>query len=86
MWSRNWGVGIAVEGSYNTQITGNTLVGNGWASEGPWPSSPYRCFGGTSCTNGIGPVTGAGGGLPYSALELDNSGGNARPVHRRGPR
>ena len=73
----NWGVGIAVEGSYNTQITGNTLVGNGWASEGPWPSSPYRCFGGTSCTNGIGPVTGGGGGLPYSALELDNSGGNA---------
>ena len=73
----NWGAGIAVEGSYNTQITGNTLVGNGWASEGPWPSSPYRCFSGTSCTNGIGPVTGAGGGLPYSALELDNSGGNA---------
>jgi hypothetical protein len=29
-----------------------------------------------SCTNGDGPITGAGGGFPYSALGLANSGGN----------
>ena len=75
--SANWGAGIAIEASYNSNITGNTLVGNGWGSNGPFPSTSYSCYGPTSCTNGLGPVTGGGGGNPYAALELDNSGGNA---------
>ncbi len=29
-----------------------------------------------SCTNGLGPVTGSGGGFPYGAIYLPSSGGN----------
>ena len=31
----NWAQGIMYEASYNARITDNTLVGNGWASDGP---------------------------------------------------
>jgi parallel beta-helix repeat protein len=74
----NWGVGIFYEASYNALIAHNTLVGNGWASHGPWPQGTggARCFGGVSCRNGLGPVTGAGGGNPYAAIYVANSGGN----------
>jgi parallel beta-helix repeat protein len=74
----NWGNGIIYEASYNTNISDNTLVGNGWASDGPWPAGVQGkdCYGNVSCTGGLGPVTGAGGGLPYSAIYLPNSGGN----------
>jgi hypothetical protein len=75
----NWGSGITYEASYNANISDNTLVGNGWASDGAWPAGAggRACFGGISCINGDGPVTGAGGGNPYAAIDLSNSGGNA---------
>lgn len=75
----NWGNGIEYEASYNANISDNTLIGNGWASDGPWPAGVQGkdCYGNVSCTGGLGPVTGAGGGLPYSAIYLPNSGGNA---------
>lgn len=75
--SGNWGSGITVEASYNTQISNNTLAGNGWPSNGAFPSTPFTCFGGIPCTQGLGPVTGGGGGNPFGAIELDNSGGDA---------
>ena len=75
----NWGSGIFYEASYNANISDNTLVGNGWASHGAWPAGVdgRACYGGISCTDGDGPVTGAGGGNPYGAIDLSNSGGNA---------
>ncbi len=77
--SSNWGVGIEYEASYNANISGNTLVGNGWASHGAWPAG-YQgnnsCYGGVPCSSGYGAITGAGGGFPYAAIYLPNSGGN----------
>jgi Right handed beta helix region len=75
----NWGSGIAYEASYNAHISNNVLVGNGWASHGAWPAGVggRACYGGISCQNGNGPVTGAGGGNPYAAIDLSNSGGNS---------
>lgn len=75
----NWGAGVTYEASYNANITGNTLVGNGWASDGAWPAGieGKACFGGVSCTNGYGPITGAGGDNAFGAIDLSNSGGNA---------
>lgn len=75
----NWGSGIEYESSYNADISDNTLAGNGWASDGAWPAGVggRTCAGEVSCTNGLGPVTGAGGGFPFSALYLPNSGGNS---------
>ena len=76
--SSNWGEGIEYEASYNARISDNTLAGNGWASDGSWPSGGKSgCYQHVSCTNGLGPVTGAGGNFPYAALYLPNSGGNA---------
>ena len=74
----NWGQGIMYEASYNARITANTLVGNGWAAHGPWPSGVggKSCYGGVTCTGGYGPVTGAGGSNPYGTIDLSNSGGN----------
>jgi hypothetical protein len=74
----NWGSGIIYEASYNANISHNVLVGNGWASDGPWPAGVHggTCYAGVSCTDGEGPSTGAGGGFPYTALDLSNSGGN----------
>ncbi len=75
--SSNWGEGIEYEASYNAKISDNTLAGNGWASDGSWPAGKTSCYQHVSCTNGLGPVTGAGGNFPYAALYLPNSGGNA---------
>jgi parallel beta-helix repeat protein len=74
----NWAQGIMYEASYNARITDNTLVGNGWASDGPWPAGLHgkSCYGGVSCAEGYGPVTGAGGGFAYAAIYVPNSGGN----------
>ena len=74
----NWGAGIIYEASYNASISHNTLVGNGWASDGPWPAGVrgLACKGGVSCRAGAGPISGAGGGFPYAAISLANSGGN----------
>jgi parallel beta-helix repeat protein len=76
----NWGPGIMYEASYNANISDNTLTGNGWASDGTWPAGVNggSCYGGISCTNGGGPVTGAGGGNPYAVIDLSNSGGNSK--------
>lgn len=82
----NWGNGITYEASYNAKIFENTLVGNGWASHKPWPPGGKGgpCYGGISCTNGLGPVTGAGGGNPYAAIYVANSGGTREIVSRYG--
>jgi parallel beta-helix repeat protein len=78
--SSNWSAGIMVEASYNTNISGNTLTGNGWASDGAWPAGVGggTCFGGVSCTLGDGPVTGAGGGNPFGDIYLPNTGGDSQ--------
>ena len=75
----NWGSGITYEASYNADISDNTLVGNGWASDGSWPAGVNggTCYEGVSCRDGSGPVTGAGGGNPYAAIDLSDSGGNS---------
>lgn len=75
----NWGYAIFYESNYNANITNNTLIGNGWASNGAWPEGVggQPCFGGVSCTNGVGPVTGGGGGNAYGAIYIANSGGNS---------
>jgi hypothetical protein len=72
----NWGVGIVYESSYNAKISNNTLVGNGWASNGPWPAgiAGGDCGYRVSCTVGAGP-RGGPGGFPYAAIYLPNSGG-----------
>jgi len=77
--SSNWGNGIDYEASYNANISDNTLIGNGWASNGAWPAGVggNACYNGVSCTDGLGPITGGGGGNPYSAIYLPNSGGNS---------
>jgi parallel beta-helix repeat protein len=77
--SSNWGIGILYEASYNANISHNTLVGNGWASDGAWPAGAHggSCDGGVTCRDGMGPVTGRGGGFPYAAIYLPNSGGNS---------
>lgn len=76
----NWGAGIMYEASYNASISDNTLIGNGWASDGAWPAGVDggACSeSGVSCVNGFGPVTGDGGGNPFGAIDLSDSGGNA---------
>lgn len=77
--SSNWAEGIVVEASYNSVISDNTLVGNGWASHGRWPAGVRggTCYGGVTCTDGYGPVTGRGGGNPYAAIYLPNTGGDS---------
>ena len=77
--SSNWAAGIEYEASYNANISDNTLVGNGWASDGAWPKGyggVDSCYGKVPCSKGMGAITGAGGGFPYAAIYLPNSGGN----------
>lgn len=75
----NWGSAVGYEASYNAAITNNTMTGNGWASNGAWPAGTggLDCYGGVSCTNGLGPVTGAGGDNQFGAIGLDEASGNA---------
>jgi hypothetical protein len=77
--ANNWSNGIAYEAGYNARITDNTVVGNGWASDHPWPAGVHGkdCYGGVPCGGGEGPVTGAGGGNPFAAIDVSDSGGNA---------
>ncbi len=70
----NWGRAIDWEADYNANISDNNIVDNGWASSGAWPTSPYSCYDYTICANGLGPV---GGGIPYAAIWITGSGGNA---------
>lgn len=74
----NWAEGIIYEASYNADISDNTLIGNGWASDGAWPAGVggKSCYGGVPCPGGAGPESGDGGGNPYAAIYLPNSGGN----------
>jgi parallel beta-helix repeat protein len=82
-FASNWGSAIMYEASYNADISDNTLVGNGWASDGAWPAGTGggTCVG-VSCTNGLGPVTGKGGQNPYAAIDLSDSGGNTNLATR----
>ena len=76
----NWAYGIMYEASYNANISSNTLVGNGWPSNGPWPqgdNGSNLCFGNVPCSDGNGPITGAGGGNAYGDFYLANSGANS---------
>ena len=73
----NWSRGIEYEAGYNVAISGNTLTGNGWASNGPWPAGVGggTCFAGVSCTLGNGPS--ASSGFPFSEIYTPNTMGNA---------
>ncbi len=62
----NWAEGLNYEASYNASITDNIFVGNGWSSDGPWPS-PY------SAGDGIR----SGSGFPLMTIYLSESGGDA---------
>jgi parallel beta-helix repeat protein len=72
----NWSDGIAYEASYNANITDNTLTGNGWASDGPWPHG-YKGLpcGGFDCALGAS-IEGGYWGMPADTISLFNSGGN----------
>ena len=75
--SSNWSGGIEYEASYNANITNNTLVGNSWASDGPWPAG----VGGgdcstVTCTQGGG-IIAATFGNPQATIYIANSGGNS---------
>ncbi len=69
----NWGAAVMYEASYNANISGNVIIGNGWASEGAFPACSYAR---EDCTKGAGPLAGGLGSVPYSAIYLANSGGN----------
>ncbi len=75
----NWGYGIDYEASWNADISDNTLIGNAWASDGPWPAG---VGGGTcgvpgkSCREGGG-VIGGEYGNPSGAVYLPSSGGDS---------
>ena len=77
--SANWGYGIEYEASFQRQHLGQHAGGQrlGRRRHLAGRNPPARPYGGVSCTGGLGPVTGKGGGLPYSAVYLPNSGGNA---------
>ena len=75
----NFAEGIMVEGSFNADIADNTLIGNGWASNGAWPAGygGGACDSkGDSCAVGEGLLDGYGGSFPYGAIYLPNTGGN----------
>ncbi len=72
----NWGEGIEYEASYNASISYNTLVGNGWASDGAWPACTGTHCGGQNFANGYGPLTGSTD-FPYGAVLISDSGGNS---------
>ena len=67
----NFNEGLVYEASYNASVTNNTFVGNGWASDGPWPSPDPA---------GAGPL--AGQGFPMTAIYLPESGGDANVASR----
>ncbi len=75
----NWNQAIIYEASYNANISGNTIVGNGWASDGAWPTCPgYNPNNlGIGCAEGGGPVDLGLGNVPYSAIYVSDSGGNS---------
>lgn len=75
--SSNWSRAIEYEAGYNANISDNTLTGNGWASDGPWPAGYHggACFNGVSCTLGNGPA--ADSGFPFATIYTPNSMGNA---------
>ncbi len=69
----NWNYAIALEASYNANLSDNTIIGNGWASDGAWPACPRETW---SCANGLGPISGAIYHNPWGAIYLANSGGD----------
>ena len=76
--SSNWGWGIYYEASYNANISDNTLVGNGWASDGSWPTSSYcSTIDPTyNCADGQGPSSKHWGNESAGAILVVDSGGN----------
>ena len=77
--ANNFAEGIMVEGSFNADIADNTLIGNGWASNGAWQAGygGGACDSkGDSCAVGEGLLDGYGGSFPYGAIYLPNTGGN----------
>jgi hypothetical protein len=74
--SSNWSAGIQYEASYNARIADNTLVGNSWPSDGPWPAGVKGGNCNTvTCTQGGGIIAGSYGN-PQAAIYVANSGGN----------
>jgi hypothetical protein len=75
----SWGSAIAYESSYNAVIADNTLVGNGWPADGPWPPgiASRDCFADQPCQLGFGVETRGGDGLSYATIATNNSGGDS---------
>lgn len=75
----NWGQAVSLEADYNIDVSDNLIAGNGWPSNGPWPPgfNGLPCNGGLPCSVGEGPLVGYGGGLPFGAIVMSNSGGNS---------
>ena len=74
----NWGFGIMYEASYNANISDNNLQGNGWASDGSWPTSTYCSTWDSTydCANGAGPSSQHWGNLSAGGMYISGSGGN----------
>ena len=74
----NWGFGIDYEASYNANISDNNLEGNGWASDGSWPTSTYCSTWDSTyeCANGAGPSSQYWGNLNAGGMYISGSGGN----------
>ena len=74
----NWGFGIMYEASYNANISDNNLQGNGWASNGNWPTSTYCSTWDSTyqCANGAGPSSQHWGNLNAGGMYISSSGGN----------
>ena len=74
----NWGFGIDYEASYNANISDNNLEGNGWASDGSWPTSTYCSTWDSTyeCANGAGPSSQYWGNLNAGGMYISSSGGN----------
>src|SRR5262249_27610023 len=72
----NWGWGIYYEASYNARIADNSLVGNGWASDGAWPTSQYCSSTDPTyqCADGAGPSSAHWGNESAGAILLADSG------------
>lgn len=79
--SDTWGEGIMYEASYNADISDNTVIGNGWNADGIFPAGDDGGAGCTPsdlpCQDGLGYMLGRGGGFPYSAIYIPNSGGTS---------
>ena len=67
--ANNWDTGIVYEAGYNLNISDNTIIGNGWASNGAWPATPYCTYNkqGTTLTGQLN------NGTTYTSISVAGS-------------